>query len=57
MAESHAMTKREIGDCGIDLRAFAEEHDLAIGEAQQVIQESGGDRQTADKLAHRLKKW
>jgi hypothetical protein len=48
---------REARDEGIDLRAFAEEHDLAIGEARQIIQQSASDRQKADKLAHRMKKW
>ena len=40
-----------------DVRAFAEEHDLAIGEARQILEEAGCDRNTADRLANRLKKW
>jgi hypothetical protein len=42
---------------GFDIRAFAEEHDLAIGEARQILEEAGCDRNTADRLANRLKKW
>lgn len=41
----------------VDLRSFAEEHDLAIGEARQIIREAGTDKRRADKLAHRTKKW
>lgn len=40
-----------------DPRAFAERHDLAIGEARQIILEAGCDPEKADALAHRMKKW
>jgi hypothetical protein len=42
---------------GFDIRAFAEEHDLAIGEARRIVQEAECDRNAADRLANRLKKW
>jgi hypothetical protein len=48
---------REIEEGSFDLRAFAEEHDLAVGEARQIVEEAGCDRRTADRLANRLKKW
>lgn len=40
-----------------DPQAFAERHDLAIGEARQIILEAGCDRAKAEALAHRMKKW
>jgi hypothetical protein len=41
----------------LDLQAFAERHDLAVGEARQIILEAGCDRAKAEALAHRMKKW
>lgn len=40
-----------------DPQAFAERHDLAIGEARQIILEAGCDKAKAEALAHRMKKW
>ena len=57
MAESDK-TIDEVQDVDdLDLNAFAKRHDLAIGEARQIIQDAGCDRTTADRLAHRRKKW
>lgn len=44
-------------ESGFDLDSFAEEHDIALGEARQIVREAGCDRTRADKLAHRMKKW
>ena len=59
MAESPwiANEDREADERGFDLRTFAEEHDLAIGEARQILQEAGCDRDAAVRLANRMKKW
>jgi hypothetical protein len=40
-----------------DPQAFAERHDLAIGEARQIILEAECDPAKAEALAHRMKKW
>ena len=40
-----------------DPRTFADKHDLAIGEARQIILEAGCDLAKAEALAHRMKKW
>ena len=59
MAESRwvANEDREADERGLDLRTFAEEHDLAIGEAREILQEAGCDRDAAVRLANRMKKW
>jgi hypothetical protein len=52
-----------VSECGgaeeseLDPQAFAKRHDLAIGEARQIIREAGCDRAKAEALAHRMKKW
>jgi hypothetical protein len=47
----------EAEESEFDPQAFAERHDLAIGEARQIILEAGCDRAKAEALAHRMKKW
>jgi len=41
----------------VDLVAFADRHDIAIGEAREIISLAGADLQRADTLANRAKKW
>jgi hypothetical protein len=41
----------------VDLTAFADRHDIAIGEAREIISLAGADLQRADTLANRAKKW
>lgn len=41
----------------VDLAAFADRHDIAIGEARKIICLAGADLQRADTLANRAKKW
>jgi hypothetical protein len=48
---------REVNEGCFDLLAFAEEHDLAIGEAREILEEAGCDRSAADRIANRQKKW
>lgn len=47
----------EAEDSGFDPHMFAEKHDLAVGEARQIILEAGCDMEKAEALAHRMKKW